>query len=228
MPTFAEIYEQFNRPTILTTSGIGGIEPDWYSNIGSNSPLTPATYGGGTPRDPKNAKEPATVVVHVEPLESAFVDEYRALVADLGMSAVPLDTERFKAFVVANGLTVYNRADVDEYLHHKYALVTTNVTARVVWGYRPLRELDRTAGHTDSANGHLQRGAPAYSKPIPYPVLLTVKAIRDAFPAARFFVSDEMHAERIPDPFLLVEIGSEQFIVERWDEPSFRERRADK
>jgi hypothetical protein len=101
-----------------------------------------------------------------------------------------------------------------------------NVTSNVLWGWRPLRAQDQTAGHTNSKNGTIQRGAAPYGKPIPYPVLLTVKAIRDEFPTAKFFVSDEMHAERIPDPFLMVEIGGERFIVERWDEPSFRGKQA--
>jgi hypothetical protein len=53
-------------------------------------------------------------------------------------------------------------------------------------------------------------------------VLLTIKAIRDAAPSAHFYVSDEFTKERIPDPFLLVEVAGEQFVIERWDEPSFR------
>ena len=53
-------------------------------------------------------------------------------------------------------------------------------------------------------------------------MLLTVKAIVDAVPGAQFFVSDEMQGQRIPDPFLMVVVAGETFIVERWDEPAFR------
>ncbi|MBU6430224.1 MAG: hypothetical protein KGR26_14505, partial [Cyanobacteria bacterium REEB65] len=62
-----------------------------------------------------------------------------------------------------------------------------------------------------------------YKKPIPMPVLLTVREISKAFPSAQFFVSDE--ASEMPgapkDPFLLVRLHGENFIVERWDEPGF-------
>lgn len=149
--------------------------------------------------------------------------EYAALVAELGVSSAAADLENFKALVPRAGLRVYHRAEVQEYLHCKYSVPVGNVSALVHWGWRPLRAIDRGVGRaTSTNNGDVQRGAEIYAKPIPYPVLLTVKAVRDACPSAKFFVSDEMQAERIPDPFLLVEVGGEQFVIERWDEPAFR------
>jgi hypothetical protein len=62
-------------------------------------------------------------------------------------------------------------------------------------------------------------------KPIPYPVLLTIDAVVQAFPMVRLFVSDEMREEAIPDPFLLVKLGRDEFVIERWDEPAFRPSR---
>lgn len=184
---------------------------------------TGASPSGSERRRPADAKEPAAVAVAVsESLDAEFTEQYRSLAADLGLNAQALDSERFKGFISERGLTVYSRPQVDEYLHHKYALPKSNVTSLVQWGWRPLRAVDQVKGHADAKNGVVQRGATPYSKPIPYPVLLTVKDIRDSFPSARFYVSDEMHAERIPDPFLLVEIGGESFVVERWDEPAFR------
>lgn len=62
-----------------------------------------------------------------------------------------------------------------------------------------------------------------YAKPVPLPVLLTIEAIQQRVPDALFFVSDE--ARRMPervDPFLMVLVAGERYIVERWDEPSFR------
>lgn len=190
------------------------------SDIGAISP-TPSRER----RKPEDAKEPKTVAVATtEALDEEFTALYRELATDIGIDTTPLETERFKAFVTERGLTVYNRADVDEYLHHKYRVPQGNITGEVVWGWRPLRAADRKDKHSDSKNGSLQRGAVPYKKAIPYPVLLTIRAILGVFSTAKFFVSDEMHAERIPDPFLLVEIGEEQFIVERWDEPAFREK----
>lgn len=182
------------------------------------------TTSAGGPRP--QAKEPTAAALAVaEPLEPEFADEYRALAAELGLNPTPIDTAQFTAWLSAQGLPVYTRAEVQEYLHCKYQVPVGNVTSLVSWGWRPLRMLDRKEGHTNSKNGTLQRGAAPYAKPIPYPVLLTIKSVRDQFPTAKFFVSDEMHAERIPDPFLLVEIGTEKFVIERWDEPAFRAKK---
>lgn len=148
--------------------------------------------------------------------------EYAALAAELNVEAGAL--ERFRGLVRERGISVYDRAQVQEYLHVKYGIPPGDLTQRVVWGWRPLREDDRIDDWgLAEANGAVQPAARPYIKPIPFPVLLTVKAIVDQVgPAARFFVSDDMHGERIPDPFLLVMIEGHEFVVERWDEPAFR------
>lgn len=65
--------------------------------------------------------------------------------------------------------------------------------------------------------------AALYSKPIPLPVLLTVENIQHRLPEACFFISDEAQRMTQPvDPFLMVLVGNERYIVERWDEPNFR------
>lgn len=62
-----------------------------------------------------------------------------------------------------------------------------------------------------------------YSKPVPMPVLLTVQRIVEKFPEAKFYVSDKANVQIEPrDPFLLVVHLDQQYIIERWDEPSFR------
>jgi len=175
------------------------------------------------PRARPPAKEPSTVAI----AEPEVIDAaYAALAGELGLQTAAIDRERFKAYVRDAGLRVYDRAEVQEYLHAKYGVPPGNVTTHVVWGWRPLRAVDqRTVGIGQSANGVVQYGAPLYAKPIPYPVLLTIKAVRDAAPSAHFYVSDDFNRERIPDPFLLVEVGDEAFVIERWDEPSFRATR---
>lgn len=167
------------------------------------------------------AKEPTAVAVEAEPIDA----DYAALVADLGLNSGPVDVERFKGWLREQGLTIYQRDEVQEYLHCKYKVPVGNISSRVHWGWRPLREQDRVSGAADSHNGAMQPSTAPYAKPIPYPVLLTIKAVRDTFPTARFYVSDEMQAERIPDPFLLVHIGGQSFVIERWDEPSFRAKK---
>jgi hypothetical protein len=167
------------------------------------------------------AKPPTSTTTIGEP--EAVDAEYAALVADLGLNSAAVDLERFKALVPHLGLHVYQRQEVQEYLHALYKVPIGDLTPTVVWGWRPLRTVDRHATAAMAQyNGKLQRGAPIYSKPIPYPVLLTVKAVRDACPSATFFVSDNMNAEKIPDPFLLVVVAGQEFVIERWDEPAFR------
>ena len=61
-------------------------------------------------------------------------------------------------------------------------------------------------------------------KPIPMPVLMTMEKVVD-----RFGSSVEMSISEItkyPDPFLSVHVpGSERrFVIERWDEPGFRDK----
>jgi hypothetical protein len=62
----------------------------------------------------------------------------------------------------------------------------------------------------------------AYARPIPHAVLLTVKKIRDRFKdAVAFYATD--YEVKDPDPFLMV-TGErlDYYVVERWNEPSFR------
>lgn len=74
-------------------------------------------------------------------------------------------------------------------------------------------------------NGQVLRVGPTYAKPVPMPVLATVARLLEKVPDAKFFISDETTlAERFKDPFLAVQLpGSEElYVIERWDEPSFR------
>lgn len=180
-------------------------------------------WSGGAPSR-STTRPPATPPTSTTTIgEPAAVDaDYAALVAELGINCAAVDLERFKALVPELGLHVYARAEVQEYLHSLYKVPVGDLTPTVVWGWRPLREKDRSALGQVQYNGRVQRSAPIYSKPIPYPVLRTVKAVRDACPSATFYVSDEMHAEAIPDPFLLVIVAGQEFVIERWDEPAFR------
>lgn len=194
--------------------------PSGYQWIGvdyAGTPMPGPTQGRVRPP----AKEPTSTssLGAAEDIDA----EYAALVAELGVNSAAVDLETFKALVPRAGLRIYNRPEVQEYLHCKYSVPVGNVTGYVHWGWRPLRAVDRGVGKaTRSENGVVQRGAEIYAKPIPFPVLLTVKAVRDACPSAQFFVSDEMQAEKIPDPFLLVVVAGEEFVIERWDEPGFR------
>jgi hypothetical protein len=220
----AEMHEQMLRAMEqLQMEQLRARPPVMYdpsSNLVRVRPLAPYQALSATPsaRPPAKAPSATTTIGAAEPIDA----DYAALVAELGVNSAAVDLERFKALVPALGLHVYDRAQVTEYLHCQYKVPPSDLTPVVLWGWRPLREKDRIGASMIGFNGRVQPGAPLYSKPIPYPVLLTVKAIVDACPSATFFVSDELQGERIPDPFLLVRVAGEEFVVERWDEPAFR------
>lgn len=87
--------------------------------------------------------------------------------------------------------------------------------ATITWNWHPLRKQDKKA---------IDNGSPVYKHPVPMPVLMTIEKICDRMPDAAFFVTD--YEVKDPDPFLLVthkELGIEGgYVIERWDEPSFR------
>lgn len=57
-----------------------------------------------------------------------------------------------------------------------------------------------------------------YRKPVPQMVLNRACEIKREVPAAGLFIQElNIH----PDPFLVAELGSEEFYVEVWDEPKF-------
>lgn len=95
------------------------------------------------------------------------------------------------------------------------------------WRWMPLRQIDSDEfpggewGHEIA--GHRRKfGNNRYNRPVPLPVLLTVKKIAEAIPQARFYVSG---IDRDADPFLCVTTRLlHVHIIERWDEPDYRER----
>lgn len=166
--------------------------------------------------------------------------DYEAVVNRIGaahlLRAAPkANTEIFEQFLAENGIMVYDRAKVKRYLNRQYG--------RTRWGYRALRSRDNASGlgHFIASDGTIDNGSQKwrkrhngvllggtqdvqlYSKPVPYPVLLTVERIGQKFPDATFWVSDEAKRQlnAVKDPFLLVRYGDKEYIIERWDEPGF-------
>jgi hypothetical protein len=103
------------------------------------------------------------------------------------------------------------------------------------WAWRPLGHFggpgqffafdpsDRTPPKT--SDQLLDYRFATYDKPVPIPVLLRAKDIRQTFPQSEFFISDEIKESDMPairDPFLGVRVAGEFWIVDKWDEPSFR------
>lgn len=188
---------------------------------------------------PVPQKQPVAIV---EPLaDAAFCEEYAAVALELGYSTPQLKQGAFQRFLSERGVSVYDRAKVSAYLDAQYGppKARPGNGAVATWGWRPLTPGNSPIDSDDgavatawgggfvswnwTANGSLMAGVEPYQKPIPMPVLLTAQAIKRAFPDARFYVSDEVHErDAIRDPFLLVRFEGVSYIVERWDEPSFR------
>lgn len=109
----------------------------------------------------------------------------------------------FRDFLAENGITVYKESRVNWYMN--------SITPS---GHRWLWAQVKAPSDRYQPN--------AYTKPIPLAVLLTMEKIVDAFPDARFEVTDITEMPK-GDPFLRVHVsGGDWFIIERWDEPRFR------
>jgi hypothetical protein len=95
------------------------------------------------------------------------------------------------------------------------------------WKWMPLRQIDAEEfpggnwGHT-IANKRRVFSNERYNRPVPLPVLLTVEKIVKRIPEVRFFVSG---IKRDADPFLCATTKLlHTYVIERWDEPDYRER----
>lgn len=187
--------------------------------------------------------------------DAQFARDYIKLAKDLGFDAgVTQLTQKqkqdaFNAFLAEHGIRKYEYKTVRDYLDQQYgatpwgwralrdqdnpkkSLATpASRTMGVYIGTDGImrNNADLNCGVWQSKhNGNYIGGKDAalYNKPIPYPVLLTVKKIADAFPEATFWVSDEAKVVPVPvlDPFLGVRYADKFWIIERWDEPSFRD-----
>ena len=172
-------------------------------------------------------------------------EEYRKLAKKLGIAVVAETvTTTLDEVLRAEGIDIYAMADVSAYME--------KVTPKGrIYVWKACRQLDkqRSERHITldgSSSHHGQFSDGVYSRPIPYPVLLTIDRIEEVTKKYRiqpaFFVSD--YAVPAPDPFLMVTIPAEGmsqekepngklwtanpepacFVIERWDEPSFREK----
>ena len=146
----------------------------------------------------------------------------------IGWQPAALIEQKLRNFLAENGLCVYPYEKVESYLDSIFGPCTANYAHFTTWGWRPLRKCDMGWNHELF---HAQRNgstleSECYPGAVPFPVLLTVRKIAEAFPEVRFFVSDKPNRIDFPreDPFLGVGIPGIKLplVVERWDEPSFR------
>lgn len=170
------------------------------------------------------ATPPVAVVPNVwKPKPSLSSDEnaeYLKVAASIGLSSSPIQDEKLRRFLTENGLDCYSSRGVGDFLDIKLG------KGQWIWaGLRPVdcEELTGTWTCTMGRGRKIHFSDKPYSRKVPLPVLLTVQKIAEAVPEVRFYVSQSK--DENADPFLLVtnrELGL--FIVERWDEPNFRDR----
>lgn len=156
-------------------------------------------------------KKKKTTPTLAEPEKVKFSDigivdsEYKQLSAKIGVIS-------YESIIRECVDSVYPIDSVFDYLDKKYK-------DRYFWKWVPLRKRDIIKGR--NFNDTDRR---TYAKPIPYAVLVTIDKLQTACLDFKFFISDELDKSDIKDPFLLVtaDMIKEYWIVERWDEPSFR------
>lgn len=165
-------------------------------------------------QQPEEASGPLEFDGPPVPATAAPSQEYRDRLKKIGATALLAklmaeeDIQAFQQHVSEHGLRFYNRKNVEAYL------IKQGKAAAVA------------AGKNEKDYGVLWRIAIAwtplasYTQPIPAPVLETIERVHDAFPAAQFGISE---VKEYPDPFLMVSLHGETFIIERWDEPAYRE-----
>jgi hypothetical protein len=167
-----------------------------------------------------------TIPALSEPTRSVAVtvdepsEEFVELSQQLGINKIPLRLVELARVVQEETMGVYPYDDVARYLDKQVQKLKGSDSGRwgsfYEWRWHPAKEYSsrhyRSASHFDFT---------IYNKPIPQEVLSTIARIVDRVPDAEFYVSD---VQEFKDPFLGVTIpGSDAlFVVERWDEPSFR------
>lgn len=185
----------------------------------------------GFPPLPDPAPSPRATVPDPEAKAVSLVElpdaDYLKLCRELGIEVAEVREAKLRSFLADNFIECYDGGEVDAYLKRKAIEETGTPYGR--WYWRPLRQRDgalraRRIGYTASlANvGSANTNLP-YDKPVPYPVLLTVKKLAAFDDTLEFYVSD--YEVKRPDPFLMVTgKGLPEFIIERWDEPSYRDK----
>jgi hypothetical protein len=147
-----------------------------------------------------------------------FNKTYNQLAQKLGViSRAGIASAELLAVLAEESIAIYDRDRVEAYMDKKG-----------YWGWFPLRHDDvrysNSIGrvtHNDHPSIYGGGKSDIYRPPVPYPVLVTVGRIWERTHNCAFFVAaPDIH----PDPFLgaMALEDSAMYVIERWDEPSFR------
>jgi hypothetical protein len=149
-------------------------------------------------------------------------ERYIAVAKDIGLNVEPVLQPRIERFFVARGWLIYPYQKVWEFLQ-QLARIENERNApsmhnswpvfapRVVPVWRPLRSSDT-----------VNRPRSVYDKAVPLHAIEKVLALETEFGkgSLTFHVSD--YEAQTPDPFLMVMAGLQPYVIDVWDEPSFR------
>lgn len=170
---------------------------------------------------PKSVPIPKSYEAHPD-LNGDELEEYLKVATALGLSSQgAVASERLRHVIKRGNFHIFDRVQVAEYLNEKLG--------KDQWEWAGLRPCDvEEFSDSNWFSHHGDHRIPfshrQYSANVPLPVLLTVQRIAEEVPEARFYISNRRE-NPWADPFLMVTTkNSSSFIIERWDEPSFRER----
>jgi hypothetical protein len=146
------------------------------------------------------------------------LEEYVKLANEFALDGTAIQDLKLEKFFRDNMIGVYDLDKVSDYLESK-------APSGKVWCWKPLRREDKEKDWCIRGTGYDKHGYLSnriYGKPIPYPVLATANKVAKEFgDKVAFYVSD--YEDLRPDPFLMVtSLHSSLYVVEKWDEPSFR------
>ena len=148
-------------------------------------------------------------------------DEYVRLSQHLGINKIPLRLVELAKVVREETLGIYPYEDVVRYLDKQVEKLAGSRSDRWhsfhEWRWHPVKEY--SSRHYRSGS---RFDASIYNKPIPQEIVPIIARIANRFPDAEFYVTD---IQEFNDPFLGVTVpGSDTlFVIERWDEPAFRQ-----
>jgi hypothetical protein len=155
--------------------------------------------------------------------DDQFMQEWASLGKELGITTGKVPEMELKLFLKEEGIQVYNTQAVFDYLTAE----ASKEPKGTVWSLYAVRPQDQDCPDDIWAqvnkwpigHGHVHRDL--YRDKIPYPVLVTMKKLKDRFgDDITFYV-----AAIKQDPFLVVRYRRANLVVvERWNEPSFRDR----
>lgn len=172
-------------------------------------------------------RKPSATIATAPDFDLQFAEEYNAKAERVGVrQRVNIGNLCLINALRDAGISTYDVAAVEKYMDKKGT-----------WDWRPARSEDwnkfrnkvtlrKTSHEYMALFGGMTMAT--YNEPIPYPVLDTMSKVIDRVKETApqqlqnelFFVVASLN--KYPDPFLGVGLGDEFFVIERWDEPSFR------